>query len=70
MKIGLFGKIFILLITFILLIFFLSLENRNFYNTEKLVGKKISNFSIELLENEKYVSEKIISKSNRFKIRF
>ena len=70
MKIGVFGKIFILLITFILLIFFLSLENRNFYNTEKLVGKKISNFSIELLENEKYVSEKIISKSKFSLINF
>ena len=42
----------------------------NFYNTEKLVGKKISNFSIELLENEKYVSEKIISKSKFSLINF
>ena len=57
MKIGVFGKIFILLIFFILFIFFLSLENQSFYNTEKLVGKKISNFSIELLENEKFMNE-------------
>ena len=50
MKIGVFGKIFILLITFILFIFFLSLENQSFYNTEKLVGKKISNFQSNYLK--------------------
>ena len=43
--------------------FFLSLENRNFYNTEKLVGKKFQ-VSIELLENEKYVSEKLFQNQN------
>tara|TARA_Y100001970_G_C14233491_1_gene860281 strand:- start:1435 stop:1959 length:525 start_codon:yes stop_codon:yes gene_type:complete len=70
MRTSIFGKLFILIIIFTLFIFFLSLGNRNFYNTEKLIGKKTPNFSIELLENEKLVSEKIISTTKYSLINF
>ena len=64
MKIGVFGKIFILLITFILLIFFLSLENRNFYNTEKLVGKKFQTFQSNYLKMKSMYQKKLFQNQN------
>ncbi len=58
------------LLLFIFLIFFLALNSDKQYNTKSLIGKKITNFQLDSLVNQKIISTKDLSKNNYTLINF
>jgi len=54
----------------ILLLLFLGLNNKNYYETKNLIGKKISDFEIKKLNEDKLVNRKSLSNNNFTLINF
>ena len=64
MKIGFLKFISLASIIFIIFVFFLALDKDNKYSTEKIVGKKIDNFTIKFLLNDKIFTNKNLKNEN------
>ena len=70
MKFNFFRIIFTSVILLIILIFFLSLNISNQYDTSRLAGNKISSFEIKEFFNDKLVTEKELTKNDYNLINF
>ena len=70
MKINLPKIIILSTLVFILIIFFKGLERNNTYNTQSLVGKKISNFKLKSIKDNTFIDEKILKNNNFTLINF
>tara|TARA_B100000767_G_C19754705_1_gene532399 strand:+ start:507 stop:1028 length:522 start_codon:yes stop_codon:yes gene_type:complete len=70
MKINLSKIIILSTLVFILIIFFKGLDRNNTYNTQSLVGKKISNFKLKSIKDNTFIDEKILTNNNFTLINF
>jgi cytochrome c biogenesis protein CcmG/thiol:disulfide interchange protein DsbE len=70
MKINLPKIIILSTLVFILIIFFKGLDRNNTYNTQSLVGKKISNFKLKSIKDNTFIDEKILKNNNFTLINF
>ena len=59
-----------LLLIFIIVVFYLSLNRDTNYNTENLVGNKINQFRLESLHSNKYLTSENLKKNNYTLINF
>jgi cytochrome c biogenesis protein CcmG/thiol:disulfide interchange protein DsbE len=65
MKISIFKIIIFSFVIFFLLVFWLGLKKNNNYDTNNIIGNKISNFQLSSIYNNKSISEEVLKK-NKF----
>jgi cytochrome c biogenesis protein CcmG/thiol:disulfide interchange protein DsbE len=70
MKINYLKIIIFSLVIFLLSIFWLGLKKDNNYNTQNLIGKKISNFQIKSIHNNDLITEKSLQQNQFTLINF
>ena len=59
-----------IIIIFILVVFYLSLNRNTNYNTENLVGNKLNQIKLESFENKNFITNETLKKNNFTLINF